>query len=100
MEQKLGHADGGVLALQVQEHFVVLRLDVSPLQLLHYALVALIVLLGIASEGRFPVLVWRRPLDELVLLVVLPLEAQLAYLDVLQMNFKLTGQRTHWYFSS
>lgn len=69
--------------LELQEELIIFRADFTRLKLSHYPLVIIIVIGGIVSESRLPVLVRAAFHEELMLLMIFPFEAQLAHFHLL-----------------
>jgi hypothetical protein len=75
-----------LLRLQLEEKIIVFRADLPGLKLSHDPLILLIIVGRVISEAGLPVFVWSWSHHELMLLMILPLETQLAHLHVLADN--------------
>jgi hypothetical protein len=75
-----------LLGLQLEEQIIVFRADLPGLKLSHDPLILLIIVGGVISKAGLPVFVRSWSHHELMLLMILPLEAQLAHLHVLTDN--------------
>lgn len=82
--KEFGERHSVTLVLQRQKELIVLWLNFSSLQLTHYALVFIVVLVGIAiTNAGLPVFIRGRSHHEVVLLMIFAFIAQFAYLYML-----------------
>ena len=74
------------MGLQLEEQVIVFWADLPGLKLSHDPLILLIIVGRVISEARLPVFVRSWSHHELMLLMILSLETQLAHLHVLAHN--------------
>jgi hypothetical protein len=84
--QELGQRHYVLLGLQLEEQVIVFWANLPGLKLSHDPLILLIIVGGVISKAGLPVFVGSWSHHEFMLLMILPLETQLAHLHVLAHN--------------